>query len=368
MLVMRKPKQVPASFSPDPSAKAVPEASGAFAIYDRNMALCDGLFVPISRRADRGRTSTIHYPGEGQFTPDGVNIKVRMHERLNTWDESVLLCSLMIMAKRGKHLTPPSAGEVPPRIWQALNPSKHTANPTLVVEDASYGEFLRLLGKTSTSGSRAALKKSFERLTATTLWVTQRGGSLGGSMNLLGVFFDDEAQALELSIHYGLARAILNPRAGGWAWVHYDERMALDGDVAKSVHRRLCAWLSVGERGKIKLSTLEMRIWGENSIGDVRWERFRSLRNAFHEVSNLRGSFHIAPAAGSERGDVTYVVSRRPGQDAVNDEGAPSQEAIPLLGTDIAPAAVDAVCSIDIQTGLDAIVLASTDPSAAEDL
>lgn len=176
-------------------------------------------------------------------------------DELLTGDEDVLK-RLGLIGHRFRHDT----------VWL---PTSFRAISRLCADHAQLGP--------NTQQVRACLR----RLAETTVWM--RRGDEEGACRLLAWTYSRQQHVL-LALNWRLVEALCGSHYVG---LDLQERIRLDGEVAKALHFSLTCQLNRGSSWAFRLDSLQARVWGDQVDGDALRQRRRRLRHALSALHDL---------------------------------------------------------------------------------
>lgn len=210
-------------------------------------------------------------------------IKFKCLERLSIFDESVSLAVLYIASdeKRSRYLSDKPKSSLGQEMRKLHDPDNALAGQDVgLIVETNLHELASIMGyKRPSKKDMKRISESLERISSITIserneaekWTSHGAGFIRHRVK-------DDGK-LSIVIMRRLAMAAFGEKGWVYALLDIDERNALKGDIAKSVHKWLVAWIFESSKRKssgprnIGLDKLAVHVWPE-------WESYTASGKA----------------------------------------------------------------------------------------
>ncbi len=266
-----------------------------YARHDVATCLAPALFRSLVKgERRRGKLDLVYEYG------DGVKIEFRNFEPLGADDLRVLqgLVALAGAAKPMLLLEPDSSSDMGRELRANMEFQWDAVDARAVVVRSSYRALAAEIGYSQSEETRH-LRECVERLWSVSI-IVQNGKRREG-FRLLSMYASKEGEGdgeLCVALNPLLAQSVMG---GRHARVIMDEVRALDSDVARLIHQRLCGWIDPGKSGAVTMATLAGYVWPDAATPAAARKRHQRVRSALVELGRLgwrvdeyeRGKFRI---------------------------------------------------------------------------
>ena len=261
------------------------------------------IFVPLRRGQKRCGMDVTLRAGR-------TELRVRAYEQLGIGDQDVLVALLRLAEFREQTAL---LGRIPTtelgqglrdgleiEWWTGARPASVVARKRrrgavpVVPEDesmvitTSVPELARRAGKATGGKGRKVIESVLERLMGVSIKTTDTAtGSWVYSHLIHSVRYTAEGDRLRIAIHPMLARVLLGAAVAVTRIDETDYR-SLDGEVARRLLVRLCAWVDAGTARSVRLDTLAAGVWPEPAASSYagRYRR-KQVAAALTEIGQL---------------------------------------------------------------------------------
>ena len=242
--------------------------------------------------------------------------------------EQTLFLALLEIAQLSYNADPASAlldgncaDPIDKQLWAKIHCGKSNSDRQTLRFVTSWLELANHCGLSSGGTVQALLQQQLMRLCQTIVWEYKECMSTPKYQSFLVAWVSGNSRSIHLVLNFRLSAAIFGER---YASISMAERLALSSDVARAVHAFLSSTLRLGVPLSIGLGTLAGRLWPERGpklVGGTDRRQKKSIRDALHEISELRGwtisagaceVFSITRRTGNVRDMTTrHIASRR---------------------------------------------------------
>jgi hypothetical protein len=186
-------------------------------------------------------------------------------EWLSTFDESVALSVLSLMIKKNDKaalLSKDPKTEIGKILREIFDPKNQVGHDIGVLLETSVHEIAQEFGyKRPSSDNYEKIRDSLTRLSR--VWVSERNEKekyeIHGESGFIRHKVKDDG-TLAIVVMRRLSMAVFGEDGWLYAVINLDERNALKGDIAKSTHKFLTAWVWTGCR-EITFEKLATHVW-----------------------------------------------------------------------------------------------------------
>lgn len=238
-------------------------------------------------------------------------IEFACFERLSIFDESVVLALMHIAndRERTKFLTSAPKSELGKELRKIMDPENDLKDQKVgMLVDTDLNEIARIMSyKKPSKKDRDNVMDSIVRLGRITVRERNNAENVeyGGMPGFIRYKLKDDGR-LAFAIMRRLAMAAFGENGWRFALVNMDERNDLKGDVSKTLHKWLVAWIFDSKNRKkgprfIGLDKLASHVWHD-------WEQYtpsgkrtmrQRLKEALHQVNSLPFWSAIVEGEGS---------------------------------------------------------------------
>lgn len=223
----------------------------------------------------------------------------RCFERLSIFDESVLLALMHIAndPKRAGTLSSNPSSDLAKDLRKLMDPEDEMKNVTIgMLIDTDLNEIARVMGyKKPSESNRKNIRDSLKRLASVTVSERIENEKIEwhGMPGFVRYKVKDDGR-LAFGITRRLAIAAFGTKGWNFALVSMDERNDLKGDISKTLHKWLVAWIFDSKKrkkgprfiGLDKLATHVWHDWETYTPGGQRCCR-KKLKEALQQVNSL---------------------------------------------------------------------------------
>jgi hypothetical protein len=226
-------------------------------------------------------------------------VEIRCFERLSIFDESVVLALMQIAndRKRTKFLTSSPKSELGKELRNIMDPGNDLKDQKVgMLVDTDLNEIAKIMGyKKPSKKDRDNVMDSIVRIGSVTIRERNNAENVeyGGLPGFIRYKLKDDGR-LAFVIMRRLAMAAFGEEGWRFALVSMDERNELKGDISKTLHKWLVAWIFTSEKikkgpryiGLDKLATHVWHDWDSYTPGGQRCCR-KKLKEALHQINSL---------------------------------------------------------------------------------
>lgn len=229
------------------------------------VALTDQLYLTVQDSKLRPNALIVRHHKNGW-------IKFACFERLSIFDESVSLAVLYLASdeKKSSYLSDKPKSSLGQEMRRLHDPENVlTGQDVGYIIDTNLNEIAMLLGyKRPNKRDRARIRESLERLGRVS--ISERNNLEGwekhGSPGFIRYHIKDDGN-IAVVVMRRMAMAAFGEKGWVYALLDLDERNSLKGDISKSVHKWLVAWIFESSKRKsssprsIGLDKLAVHVW-----------------------------------------------------------------------------------------------------------
>ena len=223
----------------------------------------------------------------------------RCFERLSIFDESVVLALMHIAndPKRAGTLSATPKSDLAKDLRKLMDPENEMKDVTIgMLIDTDLNEIAKVMGTAKPNErERKLIRASLKRLASVTVSerIESENVEYHGLPGFIRYKIKDDGR-LAFGITRRLAMAAFGEKGWNFALVNMDERNGLKGDISKTLHKWLVAWIFDSKKrkkgprfiGLDKLATHVWHDWESYTPGGQRCCR-KKLKEALHQVNSL---------------------------------------------------------------------------------
>lgn len=262
--------------------------------HDPAHCLAPGLFRSLKRgERKRGKLDVAYDYGSGK------RIEFKGPEPLGADDLRILQGLVAMAGPSGLVLSPNPKTEGGQQLRQFLEPKWEAVKADAMVVKGSYRALAREIGYQEGGDQFRAIRECIERLW--TVSIIAQNGQRRQGFRLLSNYASDEAEGrLYVALNPLIAQAVMG--GGQHVRINMDEVRALESEVVRLLHQRLCGWIDPSKSGKAAVDTLCGYVWPAEACPATMRKRRQRIREALRELEVLgwtvaeytRGKYEIA--------------------------------------------------------------------------